>query len=121
MGSKQLRECTFLIPLRRDKELSDGKQHTVTAWRWLQGELYERFQGWTIAPGVYEGQWKSSQTGESVSDRSRMYIVALPKRDLPALRRLLREACRTFYQQRIYLSIAGQVEFVEAPRDGTKE
>ena len=48
-------------------------------------------------------------------DRSRKYIVALPRARLGALRAILREACSQFAQKCIYLSVAGCVEFVEGP------
>jgi hypothetical protein len=118
MRRKQLLECTFFIPIRRDKHLSDGKKHSLKEWYWLRDELDKRFDtGGTIAPGLYEGTWKNLETGERVADQSRNYIIALPKEKIKDLRRLLAEACTVFHQECIYLSVAGQVEFVEAPRN----
>jgi hypothetical protein len=107
--------------MRRDKELSDGDLHPVEAWNWLTDQLYERFEAWTLAPGFYHGVWKSPKTGQPISDNSRRYIVALPPGRFDDLRRLLADACAVFRQQCIYLSIAGQVEFVEASSDGPAE
>ena len=118
MGPESWLECAFFIPTRRDGEISDGELHTTDAWNWLTDELYDRFEARTIAPGLYEGLWKSPKTGRPVPDESRKYIVALPQSRIDELRQLLREACRVFHQQSIYLSIAGHVELIEAPADG---
>jgi hypothetical protein len=108
----RLTECSFLIPLRRDVEISDGRPHAAKVWSWFHGELYDQFGGYTVAPGTYQGVWKSSTTGQPVHDASRRFIVAIPKRRLREPRHLLREAGQQFHQQCIYLSNAGQVEFV---------
>jgi hypothetical protein len=44
---------------------------------------------------------------------SRKYTLALSRSGVRKLRQLLREACLVFAQKRIYLSIAGMVEFGE--------
>jgi hypothetical protein len=49
-----------------------------------------------------------------VSDRPYKHTVAVPRSGLQQLRTLLSEACGVFAQKSIYLSIAGQVEFIEA-------
>jgi hypothetical protein len=112
-GKPQL-ECSFLIPVRRDRNLSDGRLHATTAWKWLDDQLYE-FGGATRATELYEGWYLDPDTQEPVKDLSRKYLVALPRRKLGRLRALLREACGVFRQKCIYLSIAGHVEFVEGP------
>jgi hypothetical protein len=114
-------ECAFFVPLRRDGEISDGELHTTDAWNWLSDELYDRFEARTIAPGLYEGLWKSPKTGLPIPDESRKYLVALPENRTDELRQLLREACGVFHQQAIYLSVAGHVEFIEAPTDGSTQ
>ena len=48
-------ECSFLIPVRRDPHLSDGRLHDRMVWRWLRSELFVRFGGATLAPGRYSG------------------------------------------------------------------
>ncbi len=40
------------------------------------------------------------------------FIVAIPETRLDELRSCLAEACSRFAQKRIYLSIAGSVEFI---------
>lgn len=112
-----MKECSFLIPLRRDAEISDGDLHALVAWQWLEQELFKCFGGLTIAPGEYEGVWKSAVSQAKVGDRCRMYVVAMPESRLPELRSLLRKACVVFGQQCLYLSVAGDVEFIEADDD----
>jgi hypothetical protein len=101
MAARQLVECSFLIPLRRDAETSDGRKHPAGLWKWLSDELYDRFGGRTRAKQTYDGLWRSSQTGLPVADESYLYFVAISKRKVPELRRLLREACVVFHQQSI--------------------
>ena len=48
-------ECAFLVPIRRDVVLSDGDLHSTKAWEWLDNELFVKFEGVTLAPGLYEG------------------------------------------------------------------
>jgi hypothetical protein len=118
VAKKGLLECSFLIPLRRDRNLSDGKAHKRLAWTWLSNELYA-FGGGTRSRAEQEGWYEDPDTGERVSDLSHKYTVALPRAELRRLRGLLREACVVFAQKCIYLSVAGHVEFVEGPRHET--
>jgi hypothetical protein len=112
MAAMPLLECSFLIPIRRDAEISDGTEHRKAAWKWLHNELIREFQGWSRLPGSCEGEWMSP-AGTRISDQSKRYFVALAKSRLPALRSVLKEACRVFHQQAIYLAVEGKVEFLE--------
>src|SRR5688572_25916571 len=114
MATERLVECAFLIPIRRDKNLSDGKPHRPGLWDRLRDELQERFGGWTLAPGLYTGGYIDPDTGEPVTDRSRKYTVALARHRIDDLRQLLAQVCKDFKQKCIYLSVAGSVEFIEA-------
>ncbi len=107
-------ECSFLIPVHRDAILSDDQRHSSEVWEWLDDKLFELFGGCMKVPGLHEGFYQDPDTGEKVSDRSYKYTVALPRRRLKQLRALLSEACEVFAQKSIYLSVAGQVEFIEA-------
>ena len=107
-------ECSFLVPIRRDGILSDGELHSSDIWEWLDDELFDRFSGRTIAPGLYDGFYRDPDTSERVADESRKYVVAMTECQLDELRVLLSAACGKFQQKCIYLSIAGQVEFIEA-------
>ena len=118
MSAKRLLECSFLIPNRRDRNLSDGKPHLPAAWKWLRAQLYQ-FGGGTCAIDLYEGWYEDRDTGKPVKDLSRKYFVALPRQEVDRLRSVLQEACIVFQQKCIYLSVAGYVEFVEGPRHET--
>jgi hypothetical protein len=115
MAKRNLVECRFLIPLRSDAEISDGELHDFKSWGWPEEELMERFDGWGKATESIHGAWRSRVTGKAALDTSRPYYVALSRRRLKDLRKLLRLACGEFAQQCIYLSVAGDVEMVEAP------
>jgi hypothetical protein len=112
VARKRLLECSFLIPVRRDRNLSDGRAHATRAWAWLEDGLLQ-FGGATRDTGLYEGWYVDPDTGERVKDRSCRYVVAVPRKGLGRLRALLGEACTVFRQKCIYLSVAGSVEFVE--------
>ncbi len=116
VGQQPLLECSFLIPVRRDRNLSDGRAHAPKAWKWLQAELLV-FGGGTRDLVLQEGWYREPDTGERVTDRSQRYTVALKRRRLGRLRRILSQACLVFKQKCIYLSIAGHVEFIRGPND----
>ncbi len=108
---KQLLECAFLIPLRRDKNLSDGEPHDDEAWEWLETNLFP-FGGGSWANETLEGFYVDPDTSERVFDESWRYFVAVPSEQVRLLRRVLCEACDIFQQKCLYLSVAGKVEFV---------
>jgi len=112
-------ECTFFIPIRRDANLSDSELHPPELWEWLDMELYRCFQGRTIAPGLYEGFYQDSQTQDRVTDQSRKFLVAVTPSHVDQLRSLLSAVCLLFQQKCIYLAVASQVEFIEAPDHGS--
>ena len=105
-------ECSFLIPVRRDSVLSDGKSHDQTAWDWLDEEAYDRFGGLTQSHALYEGLYVDPDTRQQVRDLSMRFFVAVEESRLEELRSLLRGVCALFAQKCVYLSIAGQVEFI---------
>ena len=106
-------ECSLLIPVRRDANLSDGEPHSPRAWEWLDKHLFVNFDGGTQAPGLYEGFYRDPDTRERVNDQSVKFIVAVPSSAVDRLRLLLAKACLVFQQKCIYLSIGGRVEFIE--------
>jgi hypothetical protein len=116
VAAEALLECSFLIPVCRDRILSDGKPHPKKTWVWLEHELFV-FRGATRAPGLYPGWYPDPDTGEQVRDRSRKFFVAVPRAQVNELRRVLRRACAQFRQKSIYLNVAGRVEFVEGDSD----
>ena len=116
MAKIKLQECSFLIPIRRDRNLSDGQLHGRSAWKWLDDQMMT-FEGGTRALELYEGWYHDPDTGKRVADRSRRFWMALAPGRIGQLRSLLKEACRAFFQKAIYLSVAGHVEFVRGPSD----
>src|SRR5262249_17399061 len=116
MARQQLLEWSFYIPIRRDRKLSDGRLHRQRTWEWLENGLVQ-FGGATRDTALHEGWYLDPDTHERVPDRSRRYVTAVGRKQLDGLRALLREACGVFRQKCIYLSIAGQVEFVRGPGD----
>lgn len=106
-------ECSFLIPLNTDTDLSTGEPHATPSWEWLTDRLWTGFGGGTIPQCVYEGFYTDPDTGQRVSDQSRKFTVALSEDRVEELRELLAECCDTFQQKMIYLSVAGRVEFIE--------
>ena len=115
MTELSLVECSFFIPIHRDSQLSDGSLHNQDVWQKLNDELFARFDGGTAAPDLYRGFYRDPDTGQRVDDESRRFVVAVPESALDEVRRLLAEACDWFQQKCIYLSVAGQVEFVRKP------
>lgn len=114
-------ECSFLIPVTRDASLSDGQPHDAEYWDWLVNELCLRFRGVTRAPDLYEGFYEDPDTKQLVADRSRKFAVAIEEPKVAEVRALLSAACVIFQQKCIYLSVAGRVEFVEAPDHGQEQ
>ena len=113
MVQDPLLECSFLIPIRRDSQLSDGGEHGRWAWMWLDAELYRRFGGATQAEGLYQGFYVDPDTNERITDRCLKFFVAVEENQVGELRRLLRGACFLFRQKCVYLNVAGRVEFVK--------
>ena len=111
-----LLECAFYIPIRGDRGLSPGRLHTVRQWRWLEEQLFDSFESRGTRPLCnFQGSYRDADTGLEVHDESRMYVIALRRRKVSVLRRILEQACRVFHQKCIYLSVAGRVEFVSNP------
>ncbi|HEY4232176.1 MAG TPA: hypothetical protein VGM76_02005 [Lacipirellulaceae bacterium] len=115
MVQDPLLECSFLIPVRRDANLSDGEEHAKEMWDWLDDEMIDRFGGVTYSPLAYRGAYIDRDTGERVADDSKKCTVAIEESRIDELRQLLSAACVFFQQKCIYLSVAGSVEFVEPP------
>lgn len=106
-------QTSFLIPLHEDKYIGNGRLHPATRWTQFQGKLYTTFDAWGLAPGCYKGSYKNPDTGLEVSDLSRKYILAVPKRDLKKLKILLKKEGVIFRQKYIYFEAAGKVELLE--------
>ena len=74
---KRLLECSFLIPIRRDGHLSDGRLHRSRCWTWLEERLLA-FGGATRDTALQQGWYPDPDMGQRVQDDSRRYVVALP-------------------------------------------
>jgi hypothetical protein len=113
MREEEFIETSFLIPLHEDKEIGNGKLHPSDRWTFFQRKLYITFEGWTLAPGVYQGCYKEPDTGQEIADFSYKYILAVAKKDLDKLKEFLRTECAVFRQKFIYFEAAGKVELLE--------
>lgn len=58
MPKQSLVECSFLIPIRRDANLSDGEIHERDAWHRLNIELFDKFGGARRSSRHYEGFYR---------------------------------------------------------------
>ena len=116
--NENLKECSFLIPLVRD---SDRRAHQPIIWKIFQDDMRKMFKGITGPETLYKdveaiaGEYEDPDTKNPVRDQSRRYTVAIPPSDFEKLRSLLKQAAATFDQKTIYLSIAGEVEFIDRP------
>jgi hypothetical protein len=119
--NEKLKECSFLIPIVRD---SDRRAHQPVIWKIFQDDLRKMFKGVTGPETMYRdveavaGEYEDPDTKTPVSDRSRRYTVAISPGDFDTLRGLLKQAAVMFDQKIIYLSIAGEVEFIDRPDEG---
>ncbi|GEM_PF-1052007 len=129
LGGPQTRllECTFLIPVVGNR---DRKPHRDLHWRSLQNALRRAFGGCTGPENVFmyvnealvSGEYTEAATGTVIPDESRKYTVAVPADRVDELRAILRKAANTFDQLAMYLSVQGEVEFVEGrEQDGYLE
>ena len=120
---ERLVECSFLLPIVRD---SDRAPHPPIVWRLLQDAIRATFpQGHSGPELLYRdvesvpGEYVEDATKRIVRDERRRYTIAISRSKLEDLRRLLRSVANTFDQKAIYLSVAGEVEFVmPRPEDG---
>ena len=96
-----------------DKYVGNGRLHPATRWTRFQRKLYTAFGAWTVAPGNYKGSYKDPDTGLQISELSRKYILAVPKKYLRRLKDFLKEEGVIFRQKCIYFEAAGKVELLE--------
>ena len=114
-------QCESFVPIVRN---SDKKPHQPVAWNLLVNEIRRVFPAGHTGPETFyrgdalvPGEDEENPAEPPVKDTSRRYILAIPEAKVSDLRLLLRMAAHTFDQQAIYLSVAGQVEFVVPTED----
>jgi hypothetical protein len=114
-------QCEFFIPIVRN---SDKKPHQPIAWNLLVNEIRKVFPAGHTGPETFyrgdslvPGEFEESPAVPPIQDMSRRYILAIPETKVNDLRLLLKMAAHTFDQLAVYLSVAGQAEFVTPTED----
>lgn len=92
-------EARFLIPIVSNS----GSAFEKSRFQWVEDELTRRFGGYTLE-GVFEGAYLDN--GRIVREKSRRYLVAVPRDRLDELKEFLREVKSRFGQKSLYVSIA---------------
>lgn len=108
-------EVRFLVPIHEDASIGSGDLQPYYRWENLQRDLFTMFGGWTLSPGLYEGEYPDPNTGKPVRDKSKQYVVALEEEQIPELRRYLEEKVAVNFRQKvIYFFNGREVEFVKS-------
>ncbi len=108
-------ETHFLVPIHEDASIGNGDLHAYYKLENLQRDLFTMFRGWTLSPGLYEGEYPDPDTGKPIRDKSKRYIVALEEEQIPKLREYLKtEVAVKFRQKVIYFFNGKEVELVKS-------
>ena len=108
-------ETRFLVPIHEDTSIGSGDLHPYYRWENLQKDLFTMFGGWTLSPGIYEGEYPDPDTGKSVRDKSKQYILAVEEDQINKLRRYLKERVAVEFKQKVIYFFNGfEVEFVKS-------
>src|SRR5438105_15802123 len=59
MEQEPLIEAAFLIPIREDRYVGNGRLHPHTRWQRLTRDLYHMFEGWSLIPDWSRGFTKT--------------------------------------------------------------
>lgn len=111
-------KCILLIPLAQ----SDGTPVRPAELRGILQRFLDQFGGYTIA-GEVEGGWRSPD-GTEYRERNTQVWVAVERREIGRLRRLVRDLGRQLGQEAMYLEVTGgEMEIVRVParRAGKKK
>ena len=108
-------ETRFLVPIREDLSIGNGDIHVYAKWEQLQKDLFTLFGGYTVSPGLYNGEYIDEDTGKPVADESRQYIIAIEGGRISELIDYLRTSVTVDFKQKcIYFSKGNEVEFIES-------
>jgi len=108
-------ETSFFVPIHEDPDVGSGDLQPYYRWANLQRDLFVMFGGWTLSPGLYEGEYPDPDTGKPVRDRSKRYVIALEEEQASRLRQYLEtEVAVNFKQKVIYFFNGREVEFVKS-------
>jgi hypothetical protein len=110
-------QTSFLVPIREDREVGNGRRHKRKKWNNLQDTLYRRFGGHYGEPricyqlGLCKGDYDDE--GVRVVDKCRKYTVAIEPERLDEMRRFLKKVADDFKQKCIYFEYeGGHVEYI---------
>lgn len=109
---------TVLVPIKEDINVGNGDLHPHTRWTKLGDDLYEKFRGKTISPGLYEGDYPDPDTGKKVTDLSREYKIDVDEDSINVLRSYIGEVVGPMFRQKcIRITVGSKVEYVDSNLD----
>jgi hypothetical protein len=105
-------ETSFLVPIKEDADLGNGRPHSKEKWETLRLFLENLFDGQTRARDTYPGTWVDTSTNKTVSDESRKYFVDVKRRDIKKMKDVMRLVAIMFKQKCIRFEYQGKVELI---------
>ena len=103
--------ATFLIPIHDN----NGRPYARSMRQDIEAELTASFGGWTRSAQPLSGQWHDG--GNTYSDESFRYEIAMPAHRVDELASCLAETARELRQEAIYLVImTANTHIVKAAR-----
>jgi len=92
--------------------------HPYTRWKFFDAKLLSLFGFYTKAPNFYDGAYTDPYTKKPVPDKSKMYILAVERKDLPTLKKFIKGVVGPLFRQKcIYFEVKGNVELVYSDRE----
>lgn len=121
-ADEQYVQVSYLVPITEDKFLGDGEPHTRLRWQLHTNKLFEKFDGYTTVPGLFEGEYRDPDNGSRVADKSIEFRVAIPVKNAKKLRLFIKNFVAPLFRQKIiYFVINGRVELINCNRNNIKE
>ena len=106
-------EPRFFLPICEDADIGNGEIHPYGRWQKLETDLFVKYDGWTLSPGLYRGMYRDPDTGKPIGDLSKQYILAVEEERIPDLRQYLKEHVAVLFRQKvIYLFNGREVELL---------